>query len=89
MNAWTSAIASWTGAVHRIGNSAEVGLQASDQFIHCLIKGFAANPHFGKALMMNVDPRRTAGVAKLLCHNNHSRITSHKQPFPKHIALSW
>lgn len=31
--------------------------------------------------MMNIEPRGTAGVAKLLGHDNRSWIASHKSPF--------
>jgi hypothetical protein len=72
--------------MQRIGNRAEVGLQADAQSIGCLIRGFAANPHFGKALMMDVNPRCTASVAKVLRNDNRSWITIHKSPFPKSIV---
>jgi hypothetical protein len=74
-------------AVHRIGYSGEVGFQAGEQFASCLTWGFAVNPHFGKALMMNIDPRRTAGVAKILRHGNPCCIASHKSPFPKCVGM--
>jgi hypothetical protein len=50
-------------AMQRIGYGIELGLQVRTQTFRRLERGTAANPHFGKVLMINFDGVHAAMVA--------------------------
>jgi hypothetical protein len=59
-------------AIQRITHSADVGFQAGEHCLRCFNLGFAANAHFRKVSMLNLNSRLTTGIAKLFRHENHS-----------------
>src|SRR5690606_29160150 len=63
--------------VHRIGDGAEVRLQTDGKILSCVFDRYACDSHCRKTLMVDDGLKRTAGVASIVCDDDHSWITTH------------